>query len=310
MKMIHVVMGMCLLALATAARADVKVEKHVPSNHSNGKVEIDAGQGSLEIIGWDKNEVEITGTVGDQVDRIDVSKGNRKVKVRAFVPKEAEGRDVHLVIRAPHNNDINVQVFQGPVTVSGIEGDIDLETFSGKISVSGACKRVEASSVNGDIVIEPDDSEFSADKVRVKTVAGAITIRNVRREVEAQSISGAVTISGSTLNILSVKTVSGDVRFDGGIASSGQVRIETHGGNIAGSFPTDFTADFDITSYNGRVENAFRSGAEIKPEAVRGDGNQQADVRATSFSGDIRLTRQPKIPSTTAQVEKLSLSRP
>jgi hypothetical protein len=273
------------------AQAEKQIEQRVASNHANGKVEVDIGEGSIHVIGWDKNEVEVTGSTGDRVERVEVRKGNRKIWVRAYLPKEGDARDANLVIYAPHNNDLDVQVFQGPIVVSGIEGDLQLETFSGDISVSGPCRRVEAKTVNGNITVDAPKNGVGAEKVRAKTVAGAIVTKNVRREVEAQSISGAVTVSGDSLNKVSVETVSGNVRFEGGLSRLGHLEIDTHGGEVVGAFPAELSAEFDITSYNGDVRNAFNPTADSNQDFVQTGGELQAEVKITSFSGDIVLSK-------------------
>ncbi|MEX2307510.1 MAG: DUF4097 family beta strand repeat-containing protein [Pirellulales bacterium] len=301
MKNRYIIFGILIVSWSANARAEQQVEKRVSSNHANGKVEIDIGEGSIQVIGWDKNEVEVTGTIGDRVERLDVRKGKRKVWVRAYLPKDGEAREAELVVYAPHSNDIDVQVFQGPILVSGIEGDIQLETFSGDISVSGPCKRVEAGTVNGDITVDSAKRSAGADKVRAKTVAGAIVIKNVRREVEAQSISGPVTIAGNSLTKVVAKTVSGNVRFDGGLSRLGRLEIDTHSGEFIGVFPADLSAEFDITSYNGVVDNAFNPNAGSNQDFIQGEGDPQAEVKATSFSGNIRVTKQSNGEGATAQ---------
>jgi len=288
----YILFGALIATCSATASAVQQVEQRVPSNHANGKVEIVIGEGSVHVIGWNKNEVEVTGTLGDRVERLDVRKGNRKVRVRAYLPKEGAAREADLIVYAPHNNDIDVQVFQGPIVVTGIEGDMELETFSGDISVAGLCKRVEARTVNGDITVDSAKTNAGADKVRAKSVAGAIIIKNVRREVEAQSISGAVTITGNSLNKVAVETVSGDVRFDGGLSQLGRLEIDTHDGEIIGVFPAELSAEFDITSFNGDVNNAFNPSSGKNQEVIQSEGDLQAEVKATSFSGNIRVNKR------------------
>lgn len=295
MKATHALLGLLVATLATTARAERRVEERIASNHANGKIEIDIGEGSVEVIGWDKNEVEVTGTIGDRVERLDVKQGRRKVWVRAYVPKEGDAREAKLIIRAPHNNDIDAQVFQGPISITGIEGDIQLETFSGNVTVAGPSKRVEARTVNGDITIDAAAGAVGVDKARLKTVTGAVVVRKARREVEVQSISGAVTVTCNSLNKVLIETVSGNVSFDGGLSRLGRLEIDTHDGDIVGMFPADLLAEFDITSFNGQVENAFNPNASNNQDFIQGEGDPQAEIKATSFSGDIRVTKQSKV---------------
>ncbi len=301
MKKLQVVVAIWISAWAGVVQADRKVEEHIASNHFNGKLEIDAAQGTLDIVGWDKNEVEIMGSLGDAVDRLEIDKGHRKIKVKAVVPKSGVGGEVHLVLHAPHNNDIRVPFFQGPVNISGIEGDIEVETLGGNISVIGSCKRVDARSVGGSITLDAAARGFAAEKVRAKTVSGMITLRKVHREAEIESISGPVTVVGDSFEKVTIETVSGEVRFEGGLMHYGRLQVDTHGGQILAAFPPEFSAEFDVATYHGKVENAFTSKADDKHSLPHADGNAQAEVKATSFSGNIRLTKMSKDQASTTQ---------
>jgi DUF4097 and DUF4098 domain-containing protein YvlB len=314
MKWNHLAFGVVFAAaFAATGLAERQVDERVASNHANGKVEIDVGEGSIRVVGWDRNEVHVLGTIGDRVDQLEIRKGRRKVWVRAYVPHEGESREVHLTIHAPHNSDIDVQVFQGPIDVSGIEGDTKLETFSGNIVATGPFKRLEAGTVNGSISVDAASKATGADKVRAKTVTGEISIRNVRREVEVQTISGAVKIVSATLNKVIVETVSGDVQFGGNLSRQGHLQIETHGGDIVGVFPADMSAEFDVTSYNGLVENAFSLESGNSRDLVSAEEDPQAEVEVTSFSGSIRVLKQPKPKagaSKTAQANPPPIKQP
>jgi DUF4097 and DUF4098 domain-containing protein YvlB len=124
-------------------------------------------------------------------------------------------------------------------------------------------------------------------------------VKNARREVDAQSISGKVTVTGDAINKFVAKTVSGDVHFNGGLSRMGRLEVDTHSGEITGVFPAALSAEFDITSYNGVVDNDFNLKSDNNQDFIKGD--PQAEVKATSFSGNIRVTKQSKGENATAQ---------
>jgi hypothetical protein len=70
-------------------------------------------------------------------------------------------------------------------------------------------------------------------------------------------------------------------------------------------FPADLLAEFDITSLNGRVSNAFNPDAGDNQDFIQGEGDPQAEIRVSSFSGDIHVSKQSKTDGrATAQADK------
>src|ERR1700722_16184941 len=69
-----------ILAIAvpcTLVHAGRSIDEH-RSAEAQGEVEIVNVSGKVEVDGWDRNEVEVTGSAGDSVERVDVSStGNR-----------------------------------------------------------------------------------------------------------------------------------------------------------------------------------------------------------------------------------------
>ena len=66
------------------AMADRTIDETVPAE-PDGEVSIELIAGSVLIVGWERNEVRVTGTVGDDVKEVDISSrggrgcGTRKV---------------------------------------------------------------------------------------------------------------------------------------------------------------------------------------------------------------------------------------
>ena len=54
------------------------------------------------------------------------------------------------------------------------------------------------------------------------------------------------------------KTVSGDLRFGGGLDPNGVFEFASHGGNIELSLSETISADFLLSTHSGEIENDFR----------------------------------------------------
>ena len=49
-------------------------------------VEISNTAGSVVVTGWDRNEVEITGELGEGTERLDFTKGDKVTRIKVVLP--------------------------------------------------------------------------------------------------------------------------------------------------------------------------------------------------------------------------------
>ena len=61
-----------LLLFCGAAWADESVDRTIPASAA-ARIEIENVAGSIEVTGWDRNEVHIVGTLGDDVEGLDIT---------------------------------------------------------------------------------------------------------------------------------------------------------------------------------------------------------------------------------------------
>lgn len=136
------------------------------------KVEIDADEDSIYIDtehpssrGW--------GFWGD-------NKGSQKVTYTITVPANARLRDVELI--------------NGRLEVSGVEGGVEATTVNGRISASGLAGSVELETVNGSMEVECTRLS-SGDRVQLESVNGGVELylaTSVSARVEAETVNGSI----------------------------------------------------------------------------------------------------------------------
>lgn len=158
---------------------------------------------------------------------------------------------------------------------------------------------LDASSASADIVVA---GELESGDVR--TASGDVTVETVTRQMEVKTASGEVrlgavlgaggvnTMSGDvvvreTRSALTVNTMSGDVRV--GRASAGTVQLRSMSGDLEAAIARGATLYVDATSASGDV----RSELPVSGAAPSG-GQADIELRATSLSGDILVTRAPE----------------
>ncbi|MDP9089061.1 MAG: DUF4097 domain-containing protein [Pseudomonadota bacterium] len=280
------------LVLPWFAHAATSVDEHRAAN-PQGLVEIDNVAGSIEVQGWEKAEVTVTGTVGKDVERVDVTSEGNRTSVRVVLPQGhhwgSQDGSARLLIHAPTNSSISASLVSSDLMVSGTRGGLQLRTVSGNIRGEGAGD-VHANSVSGDINLDV----HSAKLIEVKTISGDIVLTGKTAEIEATTVSGTAHLTLGTVSRARFKTISGDIAASLGAAPDAQIEGESVSGDIKLDFASEPAADFDIQTLSGDIDNCFgpkptepRHGPGKRLSFKTGDSG--AHVRVSTRSGEVGL---------------------
>lgn len=292
-------LGFSLLTVILTAGA-LSAEQQIDETRAadtDARVEVEIVSGSLQVTGWDRPEVQVTGTIGDDVEALEVSGGGESVSIELDVP-DGWGRrqrdiDAHLRISVPVGAQLMVETVSANIDVSQVVGTVELASVSGQIALSGNPSRAELESVSGEIEVDGGQTAISAE-----TVSGDIELRGVARSVEAASVSGDVNVTASEVERASFESVSGSVEFAGTLVGSARLDVETHSGNVTLVLPADTSARWEIETFSGNVENDFGPGPQRTSDYGPGkwlqftSGSGEARINLEAFSGNIRLQKR------------------
>jgi len=228
-----------ILAASPLAVAAETIERVVTAT-PDGVVHLEfATSGDVRIIGWERNEVRLAGTVSGSADSIEVaSSGAREVRV-------------------PLRSRIEGETLAASFTIEGVRGAIALETISGSISIRGPVRIIEAASVSADVQIQSDEP---LERVSLETVSGGIELSGAlapNARVEAESVSGTieVRVPSASSATFSVETFSGSLKNGFGQAPK---RSSKH-------LPAQ-EIEFQIGSGSAQVSlQSFSGGVDIGP---------------------------------------------
>ncbi len=254
-------LGWMLLSLAVALSpaAAAEIERTVALG-AGGTVEIDVGVGSVRVIGWDRAEVEVSGTVGFDPELLEVRGSGDRVRVEAPV---VEGRNggADLVIRVPELGRLEIEGISCDVETDGVRaGDIRVEVVHGEVAIDATARRVDVESVSGSV-----RTSGAIETVRAETAAGRITIAGVRSAVAAETVGGPVEVTADApLRSVDLSTANGRIRFTGGLTADGRLRAESMNGGVELTLDRDTRADVEIETYNGRIDVDW-DGIEVAP---------------------------------------------
>ena len=288
MKKFAVLAAVVLLA-AAPAWAQRTVNEMRPLSPTGG-VTVSNIEGSVKVIGWSNAQVEITGTLGADVEELEITGDESELRIDVKAPKHPEWLETDLVLRIPVAASIEVETVSATVEVESLTGSVDLESVSGWVKTSGRPSELSVETVSGDITVAE-----SAPRTDLASVSGSIKVDLATGRLDAESVSGAIRVENGSLESASFETVSGDISYAGDIVGRGSYDFESMSGGVTVLVPSGVSAQFDITTFSGSIDN------DIGPEAERASkytpekelsfstGSGGARVSIESFSGSIKI---------------------
>jgi DUF4097 and DUF4098 domain-containing protein YvlB len=258
-----------------------------------GAVEIDNVAGSIDVQGWDKPEVAVDGSIGKDVERVEVTGDGNRTSIRVILPRGHNWgmRDgsAHLVIHVPAHSSVTASLVSSDLKISAVQGALELRTVSGRISGDGGGD-VRAHAVSGDIHL----TAGAAKMIEVRSVSGDIELTGGNADIEATTVSGSARLKLGTVSHARFKTVSGEISATLGATADAQIEGESVSGDLKFDFASAPAADFDIQTLSGDINNCFgpkptesHHGAGSRLTFKTGEGTGR--VRISTRSGDVRL---------------------
>lgn len=263
-----------------------------------GRIEIENLKGRIQVRAWDRNEVRITGTLGEGVEKFVVDGDRADLEVRVEYPKHAgRWRDdrtgpTELLLQVPLRASLDIESVSADIDVDGVAPeDLDVDTVSGDVVIAAAPDRANIDSVSGDLTLTLNSHE-----AKTESVSGDIVLKGrLDGEVHAETVSGDITIDsrGERVRRLSTGTVSGDADVRVGLVDGGEIKSETVSGEIRLRLPkglsarvTGETFSGDLSAPGGRIHTEeFGPGKTMEARY----GNGAGEIRMESFSGDATI---------------------
>jgi DUF4097 and DUF4098 domain-containing protein YvlB len=288
----NILMLALLCALTGLASASQEVSQRYPVARG-AEVSIESLAGTLTIEGWSSAEVEITGTLGDGVDGLDVENDEDGISIEVEYDEHYHGHqavETNLTIRVPSGAELSVETVSASISVSSLVGSVQLESVSGAIHVAGQPSRLEVENVSGKISVDtaPDGAELSS-------VSGSLRVGTALGRLEASNVSGSILVEGGELAGADFETVSGNITCNAVPGSRGDVEMETMSGTITLVVKADAAASYHLETFSGEIAN------QIGPEATKtsrytsekelrfNTGSGGPAITLSSFSGSIKL---------------------
>jgi len=260
---------------------------------SDGQVNVSNIAGSVVVNGWSRNEVEVTGTLGRNVEELIFERDGDEITIKVKVPKKGgRGIDSDLRISAPEASSIEVSAVSADIEVSDINGVQRLQTVSGDVTTEATVSDVSAESVSGDVEIDADKGDI---ETNANTVSGDVTVFRAAGTVRAESVSGDVIVDEGSFSRASLNTVNGEIIFQAELRDGGRFSAETVNGDIDVELVGDVSARIDIDTFNGSIRNCFGPKAERTSKYTPGwelnftEGDGDGRIEMSTMNGDLSI---------------------
>ena len=258
-----------------------------------GRVEIDNLKGRVEVRAWDREEVRVTGSLGDGVEKLVIDGDRDELRIEVKYPNRSRNTEpTMLVVQVPLQAELEIETVSADIDVHGVAPrELSLQSVSGDIVANGAPRRASVESVSGDVNLT-----FNSSEVEASTVSGDLVVAGrLTGEASVETVSGDLRFDsrGERLRKFSAGSVSGNIAARLALAEAGEIRMESVSGDLGLDLPKDLSAEVTGKSFSGDLSaprakiqrEDFGPGSSFHQRY--GDG--KGEIRLETFSGDARL---------------------
>src|SRR5690606_32371951 len=247
---VKILLAAGLIVLLAEVAAAERVERRLDAPR-DAIVSVQNTAGSIDIRGWSRNEVEVQGDLGRDVEELVLERDDREIRIEVRSSRGNNRRiSSDLEIRVPAGSTVNVSGVSTDIDIADVTGDLRLSVVSGDVDVRGFASDIEIGTVSGDIQVEGRGQTGDA---RFNTVSGDVDVENVSGSISIESVSGDLLIADGVFERVKLNTTSGDVVFQAGLGDNGRFDFDTINGDSDLSFKGDVSARFDIETFNGEI---------------------------------------------------------
>jgi hypothetical protein len=257
--------------------------------------------GTVNVTAWDRNEVQVSGRLGDGAKPLAITGSNGDLEIKVE-PQGGSGwfnwggdsrmAPTTLELHVPKAASLDVDVISAPLVIDGMDGgSIEVNTVSGKARINARTPSLKVDSVSGGIELAGH-----AERADLQSVSGEILAPSLGNDVKLQTISGRIQATGGPWQKLELSTVSGDVQLTGGLVSGGVLNIDSMSGDVQWQLPANTSGNLHANSFSGDLRSDF--GTPTEPEHGPGSsldvrlGDGRGKINIETFSGDLRIRKQ------------------
>jgi hypothetical protein len=262
-----------------------------------GRINLENLNGGVEISGWEKDSVDITGTKyansqqALQDVKIDVNSAPNLLQVRTVTPYGMRNAGARYTIRVPHhvaldrimssNGSIRVEDLEGLVNVKSSNGGIRVLHVNGPLQAQTSNGGIEASGHTGNATLHTSNGtirvEINKGALEATTSNGGINARLMQPDptqpVRLESSNGHIELSMDAVREVRASTSNSSIVVRMPESVNARVRARTSNSSI--------TTDFDVLTRGLQGKHSL--------EGTLGSGGPLIDL--STSNGSVRLLK-------------------
>ena len=276
--------GFLLLPSVHGNAAPQKLEKHFTVKGRPVVVIHNIGNGRIEVKSWKNSEVVVSGTKASEKISVDTEQAGDRIDVTSSIidasAKPAE-MEADFVLTVPEATELQLKTQTGLIYVEQVTGDMTLDSVAGDVHLK---------EVSGYII--------------VSTTGGSLVCTQCAGKLEFTSISGSAQVLQPVLDNVKLRTMTGNILFDGDFVHTGLYSMRSGKGLVEVRFSGNDSFDLTAQTATGTVDN--QAAEYLKPDShgvkhmaskfsksLFGTvGTGFAKVELSSYSGTIRILKR------------------
>jgi len=280
------------LLLAQAARAE-EIDKSAQAD-PRGEVVIGNVAGEVQVTGWDRNEVHVKADLSEGVERLDFKTSGARTTIEVVLPRGHNYQgSTDLVIQVPRNSSLVINTVSADQTIKDVRGTQRLQAVSGTIQTELWNEDMEVKNVSGEVMVKGHNGKGV---LRATSVSGALRLEDIGPEMELNTVTGDMRVRVAELSKARIRTTNGDLELRAAKLTD-DVRIDAEGinGDLRFRLPRQLDTEFDISTFNGEIDNCFGPKPHRTSEYGPGnalrfkEGNGDGRIRIKALNGTVEI---------------------
>lgn len=271
----------------------------------NNKIFIENDQGKITLKGWDKQQMQVSGTIDERAEGyIFRNKSGGRTEFVVEMPHRYQNKNSkgsNLTIYVPKNNLVNIESVNADMDIAAlssgivldtVNGDIDIQDVEGRISLDTVNGDIKSANLNGRIHIETVNGDVndtnSQGEIRFEAVNGDLKSTTKSQDVRIETVNGDVEINAETIKNLDITTVGGEVKVTMEALTSGaNIQAESVNGDIVLKLPQDLSAAIEINAHaGGKIRNGL---SKDKPKKAKYGPSSALEFQLKGGDVDIEI---------------------
>lgn len=263
-----------------------------------GTVKVENLRGDIQIFGWEKNQVKVSGELDDLTEEFVFETKGEVTVIKVILPKNQRGfqsgSGTDIDIYLPSESRLEFSGVATDLSIEKISGGADLNNVSGDLQIKEVHSYLRVTSVSGDIIIDASSGELD-----VRTVSGEVQAEIDSQDLSIESVSADVDIRTQDFNEAFISVVSGNIDLAGQLNEGGRIKMNSISGDILLNMEEYINTRFNLNKGpSGKIDTTL---AEIKAvdnqsnrrklEQTLGNGKSRIDMKTISGKLSIKSSR-------------------